>query len=238
MLLLGLVAVPLVKSRRAVGSLTIALGASILVLRSEPNARYLYAAMPLLFIPFATLLSWLARNQRGLYRAALGTVIVCGALNVYFMPGSGWYHKDFYMPSPFSPSARERYTSDYIPIRTAIRHFNHVHPGEAIFLAGEGDIADTRGDVYEAHWHQYFFLLQLRHARTLQAMERLCEKWGVRYFTSQKAEPGEHSDPEILREFIEKCTVPEYQVSVIRLTRLDAAACALAEQPPMRSRLP
>lgn len=229
-LLIELVTWPLVRSRRTTLSLLTAIGASILILNSEPNARYVYAAMPLLFIPYAGVLGWLQRNQRGLYRAALGLAMVCGALNVYFMPGSGWYHKDFYMPSPFSPGGRERYTREYIPIRSAIRRFNDVHPGSALFLGAEEDVADSRGDVYEAHWHQYFFLLQLREARTLPVMKRLFEKWGVRYFTSRKAAPGERSDPELLTEFLEKCTVLEYQVDAIRLTRLDPSACASADR--------
>lgn len=224
-LYLGLLTLLLVRSRRSACSLVVAAGASFLILRSEPNARYVYAAMPLLFIPFADLLGWLKANQRVLYGAAIGLAILCCGLNLYFMPGSNWYHKDFHMRQPFSQTARERYMRENVPIRTVIQHFNQVHPGSAIFLANDEDLADPDGDIYEGGWHQFSILDQLRKARTLAAMDRLFEQWGVHYFTSRKAEPGEHSDPELLNEFLEKCTVPEYQLDVIRLTRLDPAAC-------------
>jgi hypothetical protein len=231
-LYLGLLSLFLVKSRRSFCSLLVAVGGSILVFREEPNARYLYAAMPLLSLPFAALLGWLKTNQRALYGAAVGVAIVCCGLNLYFMPGSNWYHKDFHMRSPFSRSGRERYTREYAPIRTVIRHFNHVHPGAAIFLANDEDVADPEGDVYQGGWHQYSTLEKLRGARTLDAMGRLFEQWGVHYFTSRKLGPGEHTDPEILAEFLEKCTVPEYRLDAILLTRLDPAACGMALPAP------
>ena len=223
---LGLLAVFLARSRRAAGSLAIAVGAAILILRSEPNARYLYAAMPLLFVPFGALLAWLQAHRR-LYGTMLVLAGLCGALNLYFLPGSGWYHKDFYMRSPFSQRGRERYARDYIPIRPAIQQFNLAHPGANLFLANDEDVADPLGEVYEGGWHQYNRLLELRKARTLTAMVALFEKWGVHYFTSRKAEPGEQRDPAILGEFLEKCSVLEYQVDQIRVSRLELAACGI-----------
>jgi hypothetical protein len=227
-LYLGLLGLLVVPSRRSFCALLVAVGGAILVFREEPNARYLYAAMALLSIPFAALLGWLKTNRRALYAAALGMAVVCCGLNLYFMPGSNWYHKDFHMRSPFSRSGRERYTQEFAPIRTVIRHFNQVHPGAAIFLANDEDVADPDGDVYQGGWHQYSTLEKLRQAHTLDAMEGLFEQWGVRYFTWRKPGPGEHTDPEILAEFLEKCTVAEYQLDVIRLTRLDPVACRSA----------
>jgi hypothetical protein len=57
----------------------------------------------------------------------------------------------------------------------------------------------------------------------------------VHYFTSRKLEPGDRTDPEILAEFLEKCTVPEYQLDAIRLTRLDAGACGRAQAAPQQA---
>lgn len=221
---LGLLAILFTRSRRAVGSFAIAVGAAILILRSEPNARYLYAVMPLLFVPFGALLEWL-QSRRLLFGILLGLAGICGALNLYFLPGSGWYHKDFHMHSPFSQRGREQYTREYIPIRSVLQRFNRVHPGANMFLANDEDVADPLGDVYEGGWHQYNNLVELRKARTLPAMSALFEKWGVHYFTSRKTDPGEQRDPEILTDFLEKCTVLEYRVDQIRLSRLEPAAC-------------
>jgi hypothetical protein len=221
---LGLLAVFLTKSRRAIGSFAIAVGAAILILRPEPNARYLYAAMPLLFIPFGALLGSLQTHRR-LYGTLLVIAGLCGALNLYFLPGSGWYHKDFYMRSPFSQAGRERYTREYMPIRSALQQFNLVHPGATIFLANDEDVADPLGEVYEGGWHQYNRLVELRKIRTLPAMAALFEKWGVHYVASRKNGPEEPRDPLILGDFLEKCSVLEYQVDQIRVSRLELAAC-------------
>jgi hypothetical protein len=221
---LGFLAILFTPGRRTVGSLVISLGAAILILRAEPNTRYIYSAMPLLFIPFGSLLGW-ARPNRRLYGILLILTGMCAALNLYFLPGSGWYHKDFHMHSPFSQTARERYTRDNVPIRPAMEQFNRVHPGASIFLANDEDVADPLGDVYEGGWHQFNTLDQLRKARTLAAMGALFEKWGVHYFASRKDGPGESRDPALLSDFLEKCTVKEYQLDQIRVSRMELAGC-------------
>ena len=177
--------------RRTTLSLLTAIGASILILNSEPNARYVYAAMPLLFIPYAGVLGWLQRNQRGLtarrwdwrWFAARSTSTLC-PVPAGTIRTSTCRHR-----------SHRRTGALYARVyshRSAIRRFNDVHPGSALFLGAEEDVADSRGDVYEAHWHQYFFLLQLREARTLPVMKRLFEKWGVRYLRPGK--PHRESD--------------------------------------------
>jgi hypothetical protein len=221
---LGFLAVLFTRTRRAIGSLVISLGAAILILRAEPNARYIYAVLPLLFVPFGSLLEW-ARPNRRLSGILLILMGMCAALNLYFLPGSGWYHKDFHMRSPFSQRARERYTRDNVPIRPAMEQFNRVHPGANIFLANDEDVADPLGDVYEAGWHQFNTLDQLRKAQTLATMAALFENWGVHYFASRKDGPGESRDPALLSDFLEKCTVLEFQLDQIRVSRMELAGC-------------
>jgi hypothetical protein len=79
--------------------------------------------------------------------------------------------------------------------------------------------------VYEGGWHQYNRLVELRKIRTLPAMAALFEKWGVHYVASRKNGPEEPRDPLILGDFLEKCSVLEYQVDQIRVSRLELAAC-------------
>ena len=47
------------------------MGAAILTFRSDPNARYLYPALPLLLIASAGLLGLARENSRWMYRALL-----------------------------------------------------------------------------------------------------------------------------------------------------------------------
>jgi Dolichyl-phosphate-mannose-protein mannosyltransferase len=210
---LGLLAL-LTKSRRAIASFVIATGGSILVLSAEPNVRYLYSALPFLFVPFGALLT----KPRP---ALLALAIASAALNLYFLPGSSWYHKDFHVRSPFSAAARESYMRENIPIRSALLQFNRAHPSSNIFLANDEDIADPLGDVYEGGWHQYNHLVQLRQAKSLPALTALLEEWDVHYIASRKTEPGEQRDPPLMADFLERCTALEYQIDQIRVSRLE-----------------
>ncbi len=58
---LALLALLVWPRRQAVGAAVVAVTAILLVLGTEPNARYLYPALPLLFVPLAALLGWAAR---------------------------------------------------------------------------------------------------------------------------------------------------------------------------------
>ena len=226
---LGILGVFFTFSRRSLASLVIAAGAAIAILATEPNLRYVYAAMPLLFLPFGALLEWL-RPGRILYRTVIGLLIAGGLLNLYFMPGSSWYHKDFHMRSPFSQAARQRYLSEQAPIRVAMFQFNRAHPGASIFQANDEDLADPLGDVYAGGWHQFNRLLQLRRATSVGDLAALFEQWNVHYFSWRKNDPGEQRDPPVLSEFLDSCTALEFQVDQIRVSRFDGAECAGAGQ--------
>lgn len=224
---LGLLALPIVRRRVAVSAGVVALGAYLLVIRAEPNARYLYAVLPLLLVPLSALLQWLASNGRWFGRILAGAVAACALLNIYFIPASGWYHKNFYLSSPFSPPARTRYIHEFIPIREVIGHFNEAHPGSAVLMISDNDTADVRGPSFADHWHYYTVIDQLRRATTPPDMQRLLDRWGVRYFIGRKPGTGDPSDPPALDKFIQSCAVPEYESGIFQLTRLDPT-CSLA----------
>ena len=62
---LGVAALLVVRRRREAGAAAaIAIGAAAVIMGTQPNARYLYAALPLLSIPFAALLAWAKNTKR------------------------------------------------------------------------------------------------------------------------------------------------------------------------------
>ena len=65
---LGLLGFAVARRRPAVIAAVVAVGAGAVILSTEPNARYLYAAMPLALIPVGATLAWAAEHQRALYR--------------------------------------------------------------------------------------------------------------------------------------------------------------------------
>jgi hypothetical protein len=51
-----------------------------------PNARYLYPSLPLMLVPLAALLGWLAPGA--LRRALIALAVACVFLNTWFLPSS------------------------------------------------------------------------------------------------------------------------------------------------------
>ena len=218
---LAVVALVVARRRPAVSGAVVALGAAIVIMRSEPNARYVYAALPLLSVPFAALLGWLDGRQRWLARVLICYVIACTALNAYFLPSSSYYHKDFSIRSPLSRADRERYMAYTAPVRLVIAYFNRAHPRAAVLLTSGSDIAGLTGEVYENHWHQFATIDRIRKTPDMAGMLKLMEGWGVRYFIARKPAAGEYARPLALRELLETCTTPEYEAGDFYLARLE-----------------
>jgi glycosyltransferase involved in cell wall biosynthesis len=218
---LAVVALLVARRRPAVSGAVVALGAAIVIMRSEPNARYVYAALPLLSVPFAALLGWLDGHQRWLARVLVCYVIACTALDAYFIPSSSYYHKDFSMQSPLSRAGRERYMAYTAPVRLVIAYCNRAHPRATVLLTSGSDIAGLTGEVYENHWHQFATLDQIRKTLDMETMLKLVEGWRVRYFIARKPTAGEYARPPALRELLETCTTPEYEAGDFYLARLE-----------------
>jgi hypothetical protein len=217
---LALAAALLVRRRPAVSAAAVALGASYLVLRTEPNARYLYAALPLVTIPVAALAGWMAQRNRALCGALLAFAAISAAVNIYFIPGSSYYHKDFYIEPFLSRERREQYLEYTAPIRGVIAHFNRAHAGEAVLLTGDSAIAGIQGDVYENDWHQFSTLDRIRRTLTAPEMLGLMREWKVRNFILRKPGPGATIRPTALRDLIVYCTTPEFENSRYYAARL------------------
>ena len=199
------------------------LGAAVLTLRAEPNARFIYAALPLVMLGAAPVI---ARLGRWPHRAAVASLATCAALNFWFLPASGWYHKDFYAQAPFRRDARERYIRQEVPVREVAEYFERGHPHTSVFEADDIDLADVNGDVYENLWHQYTVVMALRRAEDTRDIARLFAKWGVRYYIARQPSPGEPLDPPALARFLAECTVSEYAFSRFELRHWDANRCA------------
>jgi hypothetical protein len=191
-------------------------------MRTQPNARYIYAALPLLSVPFAALLGW-AAGARWLYRGLLAFVVACVAMNMRFMPSASYYHRDFCLRLPFSQAERVRYRTAAIPIRDVIAEFNRKHAKSAVMVTNDSAIAGLDGDVYENHWHQINNFWRLREMKSVADMVRLMQSWGVQYFISPKPGTGEEIKPAVLQEMLERCTEAEYEQGDQYLAKLQPA---------------
>jgi hypothetical protein len=187
----------------------IALAGGAMVMASQPYARYVYPAMPLLAIPFAALAARFAPRQRWLYLALFAATLVCIALNVYFMPASGWYHKDLYAPSIFRRGGRARVIREGVPMRDVTIGFRQMRPTDHVLLLAEEDLADAGSSAYEYHWHQYGFWKQIANAATVTDLRRVLGHFGIRYFIARRPGPDDELlKPSSLAEFVASCTAP------------------------------
>jgi hypothetical protein len=176
---------------------------------SQPYARYVYPAMPLLTIPFAALAARFAPRQRWLYLALFAAVLVCIGLNVYFMPASGWYHKDLYAPSIFRHGGRARVIREGVPLRDVTIRFHQIHRNEHVLLLAEEDLADSGSRAYEYHWHQYGVWKQIATAATVTDLRHVFSRLGIRYFIARRQGPDDDRlAPSSLAEFVANCTTP------------------------------
>ena len=65
-------------------------------------------------------------------------------MNLWFLPSSSYYHKDFALKQPFSRAERDRYVSEFVSIRKVIEYFNQTHPKAPVLLTHEGRQRGTR----------------------------------------------------------------------------------------------
>jgi hypothetical protein len=208
---LAVAALLVARRRRDVASAAIvSLGAAAIIMRTQPNARYLYAALPLLSVPFAALLAW-AAGARWLYRGLLAFVVICFAMNMRFMPSASYYHRDFCLRLPFSRAERDRYRASAAPVREVIDYYDREYPHSVAMMTAESAIAGLDGEFYENHWHQIRTLLRLREVKTVAGMVQLMQSWKVEYFISPKPEFADAVKPVVLREMLERCTQPVYE---------------------------
>jgi hypothetical protein len=224
---LGIAGLFVTRHRVAVSSGVVALGGGLFVMNSEPNARYVYAAIPLVLIPVAALLAWLAAHQRALYGALVVFLCAATALDAYFLPSSSYYHKDFSLRVPFSRVEHEKYLNEAAPVRNVVSYHDRAHRDSAVLFADEAAIAGASGDVYENHWHQWGIWTRIRETETVPAMLAVMNDLRIKYFITHKPSPGEQADPPALAQLIAACTQPEFEAGEFYLARLDPTCQAV-----------
>jgi glycosyltransferase involved in cell wall biosynthesis len=216
---LGLIAVAAIKRRPAGSAAAVSIAGALIVLKFMPNVRYLYPSLPLMLVPLAALLGWLAPG--GLRRALITLAVACVALNTWFLPSSNYYHGGFYERSPLSRGMRQVYMHKNAPMREIGQYMNREHPGSPVFLAEGSDISAFDAEVYAIGWHQYGIRARLLLARTPGELYRLLDRWNVHYIAAPKPGYGVTINPRTLQDLLNECATPEYQTTNLYLARLE-----------------
>jgi len=228
---LAVMALLVAKRRPAWSASVVALGAGALILQSTGNVRYLYTSMPLLFVALAALLGWMTSHQRWMRHVLVVYVVVSTAVNIYFLPSSSYYHKEFCLRLPFSRAERARFLQETVPVRSVTAYYKRLHPNSAVLLTSSTSVAGLPGEVFENNWHQFPIVEQLRAARTPAEMFRLMERWKVGYFITEQLAPGDQTVPAALQSLLNACTKPEYESHGVSLVRLEPDCAPPAAAP-------
>ncbi len=105
------------------------------------------------------------------------------------------------------------------PGRDVVVHFVREHPGAAVLLTGDNDLADVGENAYAPNWHQYGIWEQVDRAADRKDMLRLLAQWKVEYLIGQT---GTRVEPAGLRDLVEHCLVREYENHWAYVARMDS----------------
>jgi hypothetical protein len=142
--------------RKRFAWLVAASGASVILalLIILPNFRYLYPALVLVSIAIGNILvEW---PVLGTFALAAITI-----LNLYFLPASGWYHRDFAF---FNHSDARAYVQQAAPVRSLIAYLNHNESGHPVALFSGDAVAGLYGKAYTNTWHSENYWRSVRNA--------------------------------------------------------------------------
>lgn len=182
-------------NRRAPGALiALALVGAVSSFISLPNLRYLYPALPLISIGFA----WLAAE---IPQVAV-VIVALIALNLYFFPAAGWYHKQFAL---FTRTQWNEYMKFAAPQRELVKILNRTAPGEPVaFLRGEA-LAGLNAKAYSDTWHTYSFWKRMIEADDPAQVTALFHELGIKHVIT----PVPPDSPfEVVRNFVNEWTAP------------------------------
>lgn len=183
----------LLLSRKAPrGPVLFALAGAVITFISLPNLRYLYPALPL----FSIGLSWLLCEIPAFSFAAAAIL----AVNLWFLPASGWSHHEFAL---FTQAQFDQYLRVSAPQRKLVDILNHIAPGEpAAFLHGD-PIAGLHAKAYADQWHTYVFWKRIINSTDAAQVSALFHELGIHYVIAPP-----QADFLVEQHFLEEWTAP------------------------------
>jgi Dolichyl-phosphate-mannose-protein mannosyltransferase len=208
------------KRRIGAAASVTALAGSLIVLRTQPYLRYLYPGLPLLHIGFCSALAATRRIQFGLYRLLLGALVAVFLLNIFFLPASGWYQKDFALWTFLDGTESQAYEEQKAPARRIVEYLNLAHPGEPVWFVGNEQLAGLIGEPLLAGWHEPEFNAEVQQVRSVDDALRVAKRRGVRRFITPVDLREISGTPPAVISFLQQDAVPEFEHGSLVLLRL------------------
>jgi len=200
---------------------------SILTFATTSYLRYLYPALPLFMIAIAAAFSRMRTLDGALYRTGLGLAVAAVLLNVYFLPSSGWYHKDFYLNTLFRPEEARHYIRASAPERELVEYLNLRYPHEPVCFLQTNKIAGLLGMAVTNTWHTDSFAHRIRSLKTYEEFAQLFRDFGIRSFIMPADESGAAINPPELHSFLSAHAEREFRAGGFQAVRLKPEAIAV-----------
>jgi hypothetical protein len=188
------------------------------VLLSLPHLRYLYS--PLVFSTLALAIPLTLGAPR--YRqAAVACAGLVWMLNLFFLPTSSYYHKDFLL-NPFRSDAARTYQTNMAPLDSLANYLNVVQPGAGVATLDceTSQIAYFTGPTYMNNWHSGRGRAPLGSARTEEDILAFAHENGIHWFTGCRAGAVEAKPDSVTQRFLRRYTSDAFTSGVDRLARL------------------
>ena len=146
--------IPLLLRRRsflAAAALGTGLSYALLTCPYITYLRYLYPVLPLFMIVIAWVAAELRTQEVRLYRLLQVLSVMTIFLNGYFIPASGWSHRDLYL-NLFDQEEVSRYIEAEAPQRPLVEYLNKQVPDAKVaFLTDNAQIARSKQRLWPTH---------------------------------------------------------------------------------------
>jgi len=144
--------------------------ASVIIFYEVPYLRYLYSALPLVSIAIAWLIAEVPAS------AGVAVLLTLTALNLWFLPSSGFFHQDFAL---FRHSDIRPYVERNAPVRLLIDDLNHRAPGEPVAFFSNEQTGGLNGPAYTDSWHSERYWSKLKAARDPREIAVMLDQMGI-----------------------------------------------------------
>ena len=196
----------------------LAVATAPVVLWSLPHLRYLYT--PLVFSTLALAIPLTLGAPR--YRqAAVACAGLVWMLNLFFLPSSSYYHKDFLL-NPFRSDATQIYQRNMAPLDLLASYVNLVQPGAAVAALDceVGPIAYFTGPTYMNNWHSGRSRIPLGSAKTEEDLLNFARENGIHWFTGCRTGTPDAQPDSVTQRFLRRYTTDAFTSGFERLARL------------------
>jgi len=188
--------------------------ASAIILYEVPYLRYLYPALPLASIAIAWFIAVLPTT------AGIVVLLTLTALNLWFLPSSGYYNQDFAL---FRHADIQPYLERTAPARLLIDDLNHRAPGEPVAFFSNDQTGGLIGPAYTDSWHSERYWSRLKAARDAREIAFMLDQMGIHFVVAPASRSANLWSVQLfLRVWVDPVRAPIGPLGLLRLKDVNA----------------